>query len=279
MTRRATGAVFISVLLLVPCLAAGVEAAHRIVSLSPHLTELVFDAGAGDRLAGAVEYSDYPPEARDIPRVGDAFRIDREMLARVGPDLILAWKGGTPPATVEQLREDGYRVVVIETRNPEQVAAALETIAELAGTQDAAAPRVRAFRKELSELRRRFGDRPAIRVFVQISPRPLYTVGEGQLTDSLLEVCGGRNVFGDINQLAPVVTEEAVIAADPQVIIAPRLEGEDVLEHWKRYPSIDAVGDKRLHVIDGDLISRQSLRLLDGAREICNLLEAARSGG
>ena len=123
MTRGTAGAVFISVRLLVPCLAAGVETARRIVSLSPHLTELVFDAGAGDRLAGAVEYSDYPPEARNIPRVGDAFRIDREMLARVGPDLILAWKGGTPPATVEQLREDGYRVVLIETRNPEQVAA------------------------------------------------------------------------------------------------------------------------------------------------------------
>ncbi len=278
MNRGAAGAIFVSMLLLAPSLAAGVETARRIVSLSPHLTELVFDAGAGDRLAGAVEYSDYPPEARTIPRVGDAFRIDREMLATVGPDLILAWKGGTPPATVERLREDGYRVVVIETRDPEQVAAALEKIAELAGTQDVAAPRIRAFRKELSELRRRFADRPAVRVFVQISPRPLYTVGEGQLMDSLLAICGGRNVFGDIDQLAPIVTDEAVIAADPQVIIAPRLEGEEVLEHWKRYPSIDAVRDQRLHVIDGDLISRQSLRLLDGTREVCNLLEAARPG-
>ena len=278
MNRGAAGAILVSVLLLAPSLAAGPETARRIVSLSPHLTELVFDAGAGDRLAGAVEYSDYPPEARNIPRVGDAFRIDREMLARVGPDLILAWKGGTPPATVERLREDGYRVVVIETRDPEQVAAALERIAELAGTQDVAAPRVRAFRKELSELRLRFADRPAVSVFVQISPRPLYTVGEGQLMDSLLAICGGQNVFGDIDQLAPVVTDEAVIAADPQVIIAPRLEGEEVLEHWKRYPSIDAVRDDRLHVIDGDLISRQSLRLLDGTREVCNLLEAARPG-
>lgn len=278
MNRGAAGAILVSVLLLAPSLAAGLEAARRIVSLSPHLTELVFDAGAGDRLAGVVEYSDYPPEARKIPRVGDAFRIDREMLATVGPDLILAWKGGTPPATVERLREDGYRVVVIETRDPEQVAAALEKIAELAGTQDVAAPRVRAFREELSELRRRFADRPAVRVFVQISPRPLYTVGEGQLMDSLLAICGGRNVFGDVDQLAPIVTDEAVIAADPQVIIAPRLEGEEVLEHWKRYPSIDAVRDQRLHVIDGDLISRQSLRLLDGTREVCNLLEAARPG-
>lgn len=276
--RPASAQVVILGLLLAWPGLAGAEPAQRIVSLSPHLTELAYDAGAGDRLVGAVEFSDYPAEAQDLPRVGDAFRIDREILASLKPDLILAWAGGTPPSTVEQLTEDGYRVELIETRDPYEVADALETIAKLAGTSDVAAPKAREFRKELSRLRNAFAGRPAVRVFIQISPRPLYTVGSGQLIDSIVTICGGRNVFGEIRQLAPIVTREAVIAANPQVIIAPGGEDGDVLGHWRRYGQIAAVRENRLHAVDGDLISRQSLRLLEGARKVCSLLESARAG-
>jgi iron complex transport system substrate-binding protein len=278
MTTGATRTFFLSFLLLLPAMVNGAAPATRIVSLSPHLTELAFDAGAGPELVGAVEYSDHPAAARMLPRVGDAFRIDRETLASLEPDLILAWAGGTPTATVEQLRRDGYRVVMIETGDPEEVAAALEKIAELAGTEDTAAPLAEAFRAGFSDLRRRFADRSPVRVFVQISPRPLYTVGAGQIIDSVLTTCGGRNVFGEIEQLAPVVTDEAVIAADPQVIIAPSVGAEDVLTRWHRYPGIAAVRSGRLHIVEGDLLSRQSLRLLEGAREICALLDEARGG-
>ena len=146
MTPGAVRALSLAVLLGLFFTAGASEPARRIVSLSPHLTELAFDAGAGSRLAGAVEYSDYPPEAQRLPRVGDAFRIDREALASLRPDLVLAWAGGTPAATVEQLRADGYRVVLIETRTPEEVAQALELIAELAGTAEAAASRAAELR-------------------------------------------------------------------------------------------------------------------------------------
>lgn len=256
--------------------AASPEPARRIVSLSPHLTELAFDAGAGSWLVGVVEYSDYPPQARRVPRVGDAFRIDRERLATARPDLILAWAGGTPAATVEQLRRDGHRVVVIETGDPGEVAEALERIAQLAGTQETAAPLAAAFRDGFADLERRFAHRRPVSVFVQISPRPLYTIGAGQIIDTVLSICGGRNVFGDLDQLAPVVTEEAVIAADPEVVLAPRVGGQDALARWRRFPGIEAVREGRLHLVEDDLISRQSLRMLEGARTICDLLEEAR---
>lgn len=276
MTPGAVRALLLAVLLGLSLTAGADEPARRIVSLSPHLTELVYDAGAGGRLVGAVEYSDYPPQARSLPRVGDAFRIDRETLASLRPDLVLAWAGGTPAATVEQLRADGYRVVLVETRTPEEVAGALERIAELAGTAEVAALRATEFRAGLADLRRQYADRTPVRVFVQISPRPLYTVGSDQLVDSMLSECGGHNVFGDVQQLAPVVTEEAVIAADPQVMLAPATGSDDPLARWRRFANVEAVREGRLHLIDGDLISRQSLRLLEGARTICRWLDAAR---
>lgn len=269
------------VLLLVLLLAASTSAraaepARRIVSLSPHLTELVFDAGAGQWLVGVVEYSDHPEAATALPRIGDAFRIDRERLASVDPDLILAWEGGTPQQTVERLRRDGYRVEWVETGDPEDIADALERIAALAGTEDRAALLADEFRAGFADLEREYAGRKPVTVFVQISPRPLYTVGDGQIVDTVIALCGGRNVFGHIGQLAPVVTEEAVVAADPQVIIAPRVEGEDPFAQWRRYPGIDAVRSRQLRLIDADLVSRQSLRLLDGARQICGMLQAAR---
>lgn len=280
MTGRLAGSVLLLFVLLATMGAAqNGSPARRIVSLSPHLTELAFDAGAGDWLVGVVEHSDYPPEARRIPRVGDAFRIDRERLASLHPDLVLAWRGGTPEVTVEQLTSDGYRVELIETDNPEDIAVALERIAELAGTGEVAAPMAEEFRTGFASLEQNYAGRTPVRVFVQVSPRPLYTVGHGQVVDTVISICGGVNVFGDIDQLAPVVTEEAVIAADPQVIIAPRVGDADVLAQWRRYDGIPAVRGGHLYAIDADLISRQSLRLLQGAREMCDFLQLAREPG
>jgi len=276
MIRAAGGVLLLTVLLALPAAAETPPVARRIVSLSPHLTELAFDAGAGQWLVGAVEYSDYPPEARGVPRVGDAFRIDRERLAGVHPDLVLAWAGGTPAVMVDLLRSDGYRVEVIETGTPEEVAGALERIAELAGTEAVAAPRAAAFRAGFADLERTFAPRSQVRVFVQIAPQPLYTIGHGQVMDTVISLCGGRNIFGDVRQLAPIVNDEAVIAADPQVIIAPRIPDKDVFARWRRFGSIAAVRDGRLFQIDADLISRQSLRLLEGAQEICRFLQEAR---
>jgi iron complex transport system substrate-binding protein len=281
MIRAAGRALLLALLLIATAAPAADDAApaRRIVSLSPHLTELVFDAGAGQWLVGVVEHSDYPGEARQVPRVGDAFRIDRERLASTRPDLVLAWSGGTPQATIEQLRADGYRVELVETGDPEEIARTLERIAQLAGTGAVAAPLAERFRAGFAELARQFAGRSLVRVFVQITPRPLYTVGEGQVVDTVISLCGGTNVFGGIRQLAPVVTEEAVIAADPQVIIAPRVGQEDVLARWRRYGSMAAVQGGYLRQIDADLISRQSLRILQGAREICEVLQEAREAG
>jgi iron complex transport system substrate-binding protein len=269
-----------STLLLIWTTASGGDEApaSRVVTLSPHLTELVFDAGAGDRLVGVVEYSDYPPAALGIPRIGDAFRFDRERLADARPDLVLAWEGGTPESAIEQLIGDGYRVETIRTSEPEGIARALERIGELTGTASVAAPKAAAFRREMAELEAEYSRRPPVRVFFQISARPLYTVGSGQIIDRVIALCGGVNVFGSLRQLAPVVTEEAVVAADPQIMLTTSPEA-DPLGRWSRFPDIAAVRTRRLHEVEGDWLSRQGLRLVHGTRQVCTLIAAARAGG
>ena len=248
----------------------------RVVSLAPHLTELIFDAGAGELLVGVVEHSDYPPEARALPRVGDAFRLDLERLANLDPDLILAWTGGTPDTVITQLRQSGYRVEAIEISDPAGIADALERIGQLAGTADVAGRHAADFRNSFDQLEQEYSGRSPIRVFFQVSERPLFTVSSDQLIGKVIEACGGLNVFADLQQLAAVVSEESVVAADPQVILAPDQAGDDPMARWRRFSRMTAVRDQQMFTVDGDQVARQSLRLIEGARQVCHLIDRVR---
>nr|WP_240902055.1 cobalamin-binding protein [Wenzhouxiangella sp. XN24] len=250
--------------------------AQRIVTLAPHLAELVYAAGAGARLAGTVEWSDYPPAAKRLPRVGDAFRVDLESLAVLDPDLLLAWRGGNPDHLLEQLEDRGYRVVALAPERLDDIALHLETIGRLAGTPEPAAAAAARYRDELAALRAAQAGKREVRVFYQVSWRPLYTVGGRQLISEVIALCGGRNVFEDLGALAPAVGIEAVIARDPEVILAGAAQRSE-LEQWRRWPTIEAVAEGQLHAVDGDLVVRASPRILGGIRQVCAALDTARA--
>jgi len=249
--------------------------AQRIVTLAPHLAELVFAAGAGGQLVGTVAWTDYPPPAAALPHIGDAFRIDLEALAALQPDLVLGWRGGNPDHLLEQLEQRGYRVVALEPRRLDDIGRHLVEIGELAGTAGAAREAAAIYRVELYGLRRAQAGKPELRVFYQVSWRPLYTVGGKQLISEIIALCGGRNVFADLGELAPAVAMEAVIARDPEVILTA--EGQHVdLDEWRRWPSISAVARGHLYTVDGDLVARPSPRILEGTRQVCAALDRAR---
>jgi len=250
--------------------------AQRIVTLAPHLAELVYAAGAGDRLAGTVEWSDYPPAAQQLPRVGDAFRVDLESLAIRRPDLLLAWRGGNPDHLLEQLEDRGYRVVALAPERLDDIALHLETIGRLAGTPEPAAEAAARYRAELAALRAAQAGKRQLRVFYQVSWRPLYTVGGRQLISEVIALCGGRNVFEDLGALAPAVGIEAVIARNPEVILAASAQRGE-LQQWRRWPTIEAVAQGQLHAVDGDLVVRASPRILGGIRQVCAALDTARA--
>ena len=253
--------------------------AERIVTLAPHLVETLFAAGAGDKLVGTVEYSDFPEAAKKIQRVGGYSRLDLEAIAALKPDLIIAWLSGNAAAHVEKLREFGFPVYISQPNRIEDVASEIERIGLLAGTDKKARATAQDFRKRLAALQKRYAQKPVVRTFYQIWKQPLSTIGSKQIITSVIRLCGGENVFGTLESLAPVVTIEAVVAANPEAIVASGM-GEarpDWLDDWKRWPTILAVARNNLFFVPPELIQRHTPRLLDGAEQLCRHLDTARS--
>jgi iron complex transport system substrate-binding protein len=253
--------------------------AKRIVSLAPHLTELLFAAGAGDRLVGAVEWSDHPEAARRVPRIGNFSSLDLERIVALQPDLVVAWGSGNPAGQVKKLEALGIRVFRSEPRRSTDIADNLRRLGRLAGTESVANPRADAFEREIATLRARYAARPVLRVFYQIWHQPLMTVSDRHLIGEALQLCGARNVFGELPVLAPTVAAEAVIAADPDVIVSGSGDaaGARSLEPWRRVPTLRATRAGHLLSVDPDRLHRASDRFAAGARELCEALDRART--
>lgn len=253
----------------------------RIVSLAPHITELVFAAGAGDLLVGVSEYSDYPAAAQNLPRVGDGFRVDLEQVAALEPDVVIAWASGNPRTAVAQLRRLGIPVMVLETRELKDIATQIELIGQLAGREEQADETATDFREQLAVLRARYAGRTPVRVFYQVDDRPLFTVNGRHSISEVIELCGGENIFAELDTLAPNVSHEAVLQRDPQAIIGSGAEhDEDAIAsmmRWLAWKDLAAARYTNLFLVEGDFISRATPRILIGAREICKDLDEARA--
>lgn len=252
--------------------------ARRIVSLAPHVTEILFAAGAGARLVGAVNYSDYPPAALQVPRVGNYDNLDIERIVAARPDLVVAWRSGNTAAQIMRLKELGLAVYLSEPRDIEAVPRDIERLGELAGTLPTAKPAAASLRARHARLRKDRAGRPVVNVFYQIWNQPLMTVNGAHLISQVIRLCGGRNVFSDLPALASVIDVEAVLKADPEAIVAGGMGENDPawLEGWRRYPSLSAVSRGNLFFIPPSLLQRNGPRILDGAERMCQALEQAR---
>jgi len=253
--------------------------ARRIVTLAPNLAELVYAAGAGDRLEAVVEYTDFPPAATRLPRVGNAFRFDLERIVELKPDLVIAWQTGNPQPALLKLRQLGLPVWQLEITRPREIAGAIEAIGRAAGTGAVGPEAAARFRERLSGLRRENTGKKPVTYFYQVAQRPLYTVNGQHIISRSLGICGARNVFAALPALAPQISREAVLLSDPQVIFSPGGKGyEGALDHWLAWPQIRAVKHHALLYLGADQISRAGPRLLDGIESACKLLDGVRAG-
>jgi iron complex transport system substrate-binding protein len=252
-------------------------AASRVVTLAPSLAELVFTAGAGDALVGVSAYSDYPPGVESLPLVGDAFTIDQERLALLRPDLLLAWESGTPGHIVDELRLAGYEVEIIRTRSLDDIAAALVRIGTLAGAQQTAREVAAEFSVALQDIGAANAGAEPIRVFYQVSSRPLYTVGREHYASELIALCGGQNVFSDLDVLAPAIDVEAVIDRNPEIMLAGDDAGDNAFTEWDRWPAIAANQYGNRFLLPADELSRPTTRVLVAATAICEALRSGRA--
>ena len=247
--------------------------ARRIVSLAPHATELLFVAGAGDKVIGASSGSDYPSAASQLPSTGNSARLDIERITLLKPDLIIAWTSGNNPRQLAQLRQKGYTVFESEPRRFEDIATTLERLAALTGStqgRDAAAD----FRRSLTLLGDRYQGRTPVTVFYQIWPSPLMTLNGQHLVSQALKLCGATNVFGALPQLAPAVSREAVVSANPDAILVSDESGG--FERWTNLTSLKAVRQQHIFKVNGKLLNRPTPRMLAAISDICEQIDTVR---
>jgi iron complex transport system substrate-binding protein len=254
------------------------EAVPRIISLSPHITELLFAAGAGDRVVGVDDSSDYPAAVSGIAHLGEPAALDVEGLLKLRPTLVVLWDSGTPPRSKAELERLHLRIYVTEQRHLDDIGAALIEFGRLAGTEAKAEEAARSYRAELAQLRERYAARPRLKVFYQVWDKPLYTLAGGQVVNEVLSLCGGDNVFAGLTTLAPAIDKEAVLSRNPDVILiaATGAEGMRQTLEWNQYPSLRAVQNRHVFTVDPSLIGRMAPRILQGVREVCGLLDRAR---
>jgi iron complex transport system substrate-binding protein len=252
--------------------------ARRIVSLAPNITELLFAAGAGNRIVGAVRFSDYPKAAQDIPRVGDTYNLDMESILALNPDLIILWRSGMREALIETVEHSGYPVYESEPASLQGIAATMEDFGRLAGTEATATQAGAGFLQRLASLRQRYAGKTPVRVFYQFWNRPIFTVNGDHLISRAIRLCGGTNVFAGLTPLTPQVSTESVLAADPEVIIASGAGDAPPawLDNWRHWPELRAVRDGHVYAIPPELLLRSSPRILDGAEMMCRFIDQAR---
>jgi iron complex transport system substrate-binding protein len=254
------------------------QPARRIISLSPHLTELLFSAGAGKQVVGVVSFSSYPPAARDITQVGDFQSLDLERIVSLHPDLIVSWQTGNHPGQIDKLRRLGFKVFVNEPRKLLDIPKTIIKLGKLAGTDATAQQVADRFMQQYHRLQQQYQSRKPVRVFYQIWSDPLMTVNGEHLISDVIRLCGGKNVFADMESLAPEVSIESVLQRAPEAIVVGG--GDELqqrwLEHWRHWPTLPAVRQDNLFQINPDLLQRHTVRILQGAETLCRDLERAR---
>jgi iron complex transport system substrate-binding protein len=253
--------------------------AKRIISLAPNITEVLFHIGAGEQIVGADEYSNYPPAAKEIQRVSNYAAANYELILSLKPDLVIAWQSGNGDKIIEPLRKLGITVFVVETREIEQVPNLFRRFGKLSGQDKIAEKRALEFTERLKKLRTTNAKKLPVRTFYQIWDEPLITLNGKHMVSSVIELCGGVNIFADAIPLVPYVNIESVVAADPQVIIAGGSQDEQPhwFKSWQKWSGISAVIKSQIYLIPADLMQRHSVRILDGAEMMCGYLDSARS--
>lgn len=257
------------------CLSAPAE---RIIALSPGATELVYAAGAGNKLIAAVSFSDYPEAAKQLPRVGSYDRFDLERIIALKPDLLIGWVSGNPNEQLSQLARLGLPVYYSELRRFDDVSSTLRRLGTLAGTATASNVAADTFSRGIADLERRYRDADPVSVFQQIWVNPLMTVNDEHMIAEATRLCGGVNIFGDLPTLTARIDQEAVLARDPEAIIAGGMgeENHSWLADWRQFDGMTAVRRDNLFFIPPSTLQRPTPRLLDGTTLLCQHLETAR---
>jgi iron complex transport system substrate-binding protein len=247
---------------------------QRIVSIAPGATEMLFAAGAGDRVIATVEFSDEPAAAKSVPRIGDNSAIDMERVVALRPDVVVVWEGGSNPAQVSQLERLKVPLYRHKVERLTDIPIALRRLGKLTGTADVAARAAADVEARLAKLRQLYSRTSNPTVLLEVWNRPIYTVGGSHMMTDSLRLCGARNVFADLKEQGPSVDMEAVIGRDPAIIVAvaPPGTADEWLNDWRRFSTMTAVKTGRLIAFEDVRLSRLGPSAVAGTEALCKAI-------
>ena len=258
-----------------------VRNAQRIIALSPHSVELLYALDVGDRIVGTTEFSDYPEAAKSIERIGGYHGIQTERIVELKPDLIVAWEGGNRSEDLGQLESLKLPVYRSETKRLRQISDEIKALGILTGTRKKADQLIESFHHDLENLTVQHQGKPKVSFFYQLWSAPIRTISKGSWINEMLEICGGENIINDPNLDYPQISLETVLLNEPQAIIIPSSHGHDNGElsglKWNDWPEIPAVKNDHIYRINGDILHRFSLRVVEATKILCKTFDGVRT--
>jgi len=252
--------------------------AQRVITLAPSLTEMIYSIGAEDRLVATVQFSDFPAEAKDKPRIGNYERFVMERLLSFQPDLVVAWLSVNNGQQLKQLEKLGIPVYRSGPEKLSDISHTIKNLGILVGQQERSNQVANEFDNRLESIRNKNKHKRVLNAFYQVWHKPIYTVNGKDTISKIMRLCRLKNVFENAMVLAPKVTVESVVKHNPEIIIAGDNNSgpADWVKMWSSWPTIQAVKNNNLFYIDPDLIHRQSIRILDAAEIMCKQADSAR---
>ncbi len=258
-----------------------VKNAKRIIALSPHSVELLFELGVGDRIIGTTDFADFPKAANNIERIGGYHGIQTERIVELQPDLIVAWEGGNRSDELDILERLDLPVYRSKTKRLRQITHELKALGVLTGTEKKAESLIDDFKRKLDTLAAENKDKDKVSFFYQLWSAPIRTISVGSWINEMLEICGGKNIINDPDVDYPQISLESVLLNAPMAIIIPSSHGHDNGKlsglNWHEWPEIPAVKNNHIYRINGDILHRFSLRVIEATETICSTFDKVRA--
>jgi iron complex transport system substrate-binding protein len=256
---------------------------QRIITLAPHLTELVDAAGGAERLVSVSAFSNLPESVKQLPITSDARSIDLEKMKSLRPDLIIYWRGGTSESQIQSIKKTfnkDVQFISVQPKKLSDIANDIETIGKALGTDSVAKKNADALRSKIAALNTNQKNTSArkVKVFYQVWAQPLMTLNQDHIIGDIIQRCGGEQLFASEKVLVPTVSREAVIKANPEIIFTAVDSSKMKTDWsiWSSFPQLAATKNKAFIDLDGDIISRPSPRIMQGAEKICTEINKVR---
>lgn len=249
----------------------------RIISLAPHNTENLFSAGAGSKIVGVSEYSDYPPTAKNIPSVGSHIQFNLEAILALEPDLVVAWRSGNTSGTLQQIERFGIPIYYSEPNSFADIVENIQEFAILSGADQWRDSGLETVLHNIEAARAEYASRSPMNVFYQVWTDPLMTLNGEHLISKVLEVCGARHLFAELPIIAPRISVEAVVDANPDVIVTGMKDQQKPdMSMWEKWQTVNAVKNRHYVFVDSDVMHRHTLRMLKAVPEFCRQINIVR---